>query len=103
MVHSDLFIFANVIRIFMKVPSIRILLYIEGFKGENRLLESQPRYLSNCLFAYLQIKSIVEFTFHNVMHSVNEKETISQTYAFWDKKITFQEFSNFSESFGLLL
>ena len=102
MIHSDLFIFANVIRISMKVPSINIILYIGRLKGENRPTESQPRYLSNFLFTNLQIKSIVEFTFHKVVHSINEKETIFTKYAFWDKKITFQEFSNFSESFGQL-
>ena len=41
---------------------------------------------------------------HKVVHSMNEKKNqFSQKYAFWCKKNGFQKFSNFSESFGLIL
>ena len=53
MVHSDLFIFDNVIRITLKIPSIRILLSIGNLNGKNRLSEGYP-------LVNLQIKSIVE-------------------------------------------
>ena len=60
MVHSDLFIFDNVICITLKVPSIRILLSIQSLNGKNRLLAGHPELLSNFPFVDLQIKSIVE-------------------------------------------
>ena len=60
MVHSDLFIFDNVIRITLKVPSIRILLSIGSLNGKNRLSEGHPIVLSNFPFVNLQIKSMGE-------------------------------------------
>ena len=60
MVHGDLLIFDNVIRISLKVSSTRILLYIGRLNDKNRLLEGQPRFVSNFPFINLQMKSIVE-------------------------------------------
>ena len=60
MVHSDLFIFDNVIRIILKVPSIRILLSKESLNGKIRLSKGHPRLVSNVSFVNLQIKSLVE-------------------------------------------
>ena len=59
MVHSDLFIFDDVIRILFKVPSIRIVLSIGSFTGKNRLSEGHFRFLSILPFVNLQIKSII--------------------------------------------
>ena len=60
MVHSDIFIFDNLIPISLKVASIRILLSIGNLSGKNRLSEGHPRCLSILPFVILQIKSIVE-------------------------------------------
>ena len=61
-------------------------------------------FLSNFPVVNLQIKSIVEFTSHNVVHSINEKNIrFTQKYAFLGKKSVFQKFSNFSESVGRTL
>ena len=60
MVHSGLFMFDNVIRITLKVLSIRILLSIGSLNGKHRLSEGHPRFLLNFLFVNLQIKLIVE-------------------------------------------
>ena len=60
MVHGDLFIFDNVIRISLKVPSIRILLSIGSLNGKNRHRRVTPYFLSNVSFVNLQVKSIVE-------------------------------------------
>ena len=60
MVHRDLFIFDNVIRITLKVPSIRIILSIGGLDGKNHLSEGHPIFISNFPFVNLQIKSIGE-------------------------------------------
>ena len=46
MVHSDCFIFDKVIRITVKVPSIRIALSIGSLNGKNCLSEGHPRFLS---------------------------------------------------------
>ena len=46
MVHNDHFIFDNVIRITLKVPSIRIFLSIGNVTGKKRLSEGNPRLLS---------------------------------------------------------
>ena len=59
MVHSDLFIFDDVIHISLKVPSIRIVLCIGSLTGKNRLLEGHLRCLSILSFVNLQIKLIV--------------------------------------------
>ena len=59
MVHSDLFIFDNVIRISLEVLSIRIFLSIGSLNGKNRLSKCQPR-LSIFPFVNLKIKSIVK-------------------------------------------
>ena len=65
MVHSDLFIFDNVICITLKVPSIRILLSIGSLNGKNRFPEGQPRFfISNFPFVNLQdVHSITEKSF----------------------------------------
>ena len=61
MVHSDFFIFDNVIRITLKMPSIEILLPIGSLNGKNRLSEGPPIFfLSNFPFVNLQITSIGE-------------------------------------------
>ena len=60
MVHSDLFIFDNEIRITLKVPSIRIILSIGRLNDKNRLSQGHPRFLSNFPFLNPQKKSIVE-------------------------------------------
>ena len=44
MVHNDLFIFDDVIRISSKVPSIRIVLSIGSLTGKNRLPEGHLRF-----------------------------------------------------------
>ena len=59
MVHSDCFIFNKVIRITVKVPSIRIALSIGSLIGKNCLSEGHPRFLSIFPFVNLRIKSIV--------------------------------------------
>ena len=59
MVHSDCFFFDNVIRITVKVPSIRIALSIGSLNGKNCLSEGHPRFLSLLPFVNLRIKSIV--------------------------------------------
>ena len=60
MVHSNLFIFDNVIRISLKVHSIRIGMSIGSLNGKNRLSEGHPRFFSNFPFVNLKIESIVE-------------------------------------------
>ena len=70
MVHSDILIFYSVIRITLKVPSIRILLSIGSLNGKNRLSEGHPRFLSNFPVVNLQMKSIS----YKVVHSINEKK-----------------------------
>ena len=59
MVHSDCFIFDKVIRINVKVPSIRIDMSIGNLNGKNCLLEGHRRFLSIFPFVNLRIKSIV--------------------------------------------
>ena len=59
-VHGDLLILNIVIRITLKVSSIRIHLPIGSLNGTNRLSEVTPYLLSNFPFVNLQIKSIVE-------------------------------------------
>ena len=44
LVHSDCFIFDKVIRITVKVPSIRIALSIGSLNGKTCLLEGYPRF-----------------------------------------------------------
>ena len=55
MIHSDCFIFDKVIRINVKVPSIRIALSIGSLNGKNCLSEGHPRFLSIFLFVNLRI------------------------------------------------
>ena len=80
MVNSNLFIVDNVIRIILKVPSIRILLAI----GSINLSEGHPKFLSNFPFVNLRRKSIVES-----LRALNKwgKIQCSQIYAFWGKVI----------------
>ena len=63
MVNSDCFIFDKVIRITVKVPSIRIALSIGSLNGKKCLSEGHPRFLSIfpiiSLMVNLRIKSIV--------------------------------------------
>ena len=59
-VHSDLFIFDDVIRITLKVPSIRIVLSIGSLNDKNRLSEGHPSVVSIFPFVKLQIKSRVQ-------------------------------------------
>ena len=58
-VHSDLFMFDDVIRICLTVPSIRIVLSIGSLTGKNRLSEGHLRFVSILPLVNLQIKSIV--------------------------------------------
>ena len=60
MVHSDCFIFDKVIRITVKVLSIRIALSIGSLNGKNCLSEGISRFLSIFPFVNLRIKSIVK-------------------------------------------
>ena len=60
MVHSDLFIFDNDIRITLKVPSVRIFLSIENLNGKNRLSTGHPRFLSMFPPLNRQIESVVK-------------------------------------------
>ena len=61
MVHRDLFIFDNVIRITLKVPSVRIILSVyRKFKWQKLPLEGRPRFLSRFPVVNLQMKSIVK-------------------------------------------
>ena len=46
MVHSDCFIFGKVIRITVKVPSIKIALSIGSLDGKTCLSKGHPRFLS---------------------------------------------------------
>ena len=59
MVLSDCFIFNKVIRITVKVPSIRIAVSIGSLIGKNCLSEGHPRFLSIFPFVNLRIISIV--------------------------------------------
>ena len=59
MVQGELVIFDKVVRITVKVPSIRIALSIGSLIGKNCLSEGHPRFLSIFLFVNLRIKSIV--------------------------------------------
>ena len=59
MMHSDCFIFDKVIRITVKVPSIKIALSIGSLNGKNCLSEGHPRFLSIYPFVNFRIKSIV--------------------------------------------
>ena len=60
-VHSDLFIFdkLNVIRITLKVPSIRNILSIGSVNGKNRLSKGHPRFILIFPSVNRQIKSVV--------------------------------------------
>ena len=60
MVHCDCFIFDIVIRITVKVPSIRIALSIGSLNGKNSLSDGHPRFLSIFPFVNLRIRSIVK-------------------------------------------
>ena len=60
MVHSDLFLFDNVIHITLKVPLFRVFLSIGRLNGKNRLSEGYPRFLSIFPSVNRQIKSVVE-------------------------------------------
>ena len=60
MVHSDLFIFDNGIRITLKVPSVRIFLSKESLNGKNRLSGGHPRFLSMFPSVNRQIESVVK-------------------------------------------
>ena len=59
MVHSDRFIFDKVIRISVKIPSIRIVLSIGSLNGKKWLSEGHPRFLSIFPYINLRIKSII--------------------------------------------
>ena len=59
MMNNDLLIFDNVIRITLKVSSIRIVMSIGILNGKHRISEGHPRLLSIFPFVNLQIKSIV--------------------------------------------
>ena len=59
MVHSDCFIFDKVIRITVKVPSIRIALSIGRLNDKDCFSEGHPRFLSVFPFVNLRIKLIV--------------------------------------------
>ena len=58
-VHSDLLIFDNVIRITLKVSSIRIVMSIGILNGKHRNSGGHLRFLSIYPFVNIQIKSIV--------------------------------------------
>ena len=59
MVHSDCFFFDKIIRITVKVPSIRIALSIGSLNGKNCLSDGHPIFLSRFPLVNLRIKSIV--------------------------------------------
>ena len=58
MVHSDLLIFDNVIRITMKIPSIRIFLSKGSLNGKNRIAEVHPTFLSILTFGGRAVGSL---------------------------------------------
>ena len=61
MVHSDLFIFDNVIPITLKVPLIRIIMSIGSLNGKNRISEGHPIFSIHFFpFVNLKIKSLGE-------------------------------------------
>ena len=55
MVHSDFFIFDKVIRITVKVPSIRIALSVGSLNGKNCHSEGHPRFLSIFTFVIFKL------------------------------------------------
>ena len=59
MVHSECIIFDKVIRITVKVPSIRNALSIGSLNGKKCLSDGNPRFVSIFSFVNLRIKSIV--------------------------------------------
>ena len=68
------------------VPSIKILLSIESLDGKNRLSEGQPSFYQ--IFRMLTSNQInsCEFTFHNVVHSINgKKNDFLKNMHFWVK------------------
>ena len=67
MAHSEFFIFDKVIRITVKVPSIRIALYIGSLNDKNCLWEGHPRFLSIFPFVNLRIKSIIKALMPNAI------------------------------------
>ena len=75
MVDSDCSIFYKVIRITVKVPSIRIALSIGSLNGKNCVSEGHPRFLSILPLVNLRIKSIVLIALmsNTIVHSINKK------------------------------
>ena len=58
LVHSDCFIFDKVLRITVKVPSIRIALSIGSLYGKNCLSEGHPRFLSVFPFVNFELNQL---------------------------------------------
>ena len=103
-VHNDIFIFDNVISIYLKVSEGTLnhnCLLCGKLKWQNSFSEGHLRFLSKFPFVNLQIISIVE-SLLPVMSCTQSMKKISDllnNMQFW-VKIGFQKFSNFSESVG---
>ena len=86
-VHNDIFIFDIVISIFLKVPSITIVLFMGSKNVKNRLSEGHLRVLSHFPFVNLQIKSVVE-SLRPIMSCTQSMKKISdllKNMHFWVK------------------
>ena len=91
-VHNDIFIFDNIIRISLNVPSITIVFSMGSLNGKNRLSEGHLRFLSKFQFVNLQIKSIVE-SLRPIMsctQSMQKNIRFTQKYSFLGKKSVFR-------------
>ena len=65
--HSEFFIFDKVIRITVKVPSIRIALPIGSLNDKNCLSEGHPRFVSIFPVVNLRIKLIIKELMSNTI------------------------------------
>ena len=87
MEHSDVFIFDNVIRITLKIPSIRIVLSIGSLNDKKLPFGWSSQICINisvCKSSYL-INSR-ELISHTVVHLINEKnDLMSENIHFWVK------------------
>ena len=89
MVHSDFCIFEDVIRISLKVPSIRFVLSKESLTGKNRLSEGHLNILSTLPLKIFKLNQ--SLMSHKVLYSINEKRIqFSKKCAFWGKKSIFR-------------
>ena len=67
MSHSEIFIFDKVIRITVKVPSIRIAFSIGSLNDRNCFSEGHHRFLSIFPFVNLRIKLIIKALMSNTI------------------------------------